>query len=110
LIASLILCHGLVTLAIGLGAIFSQFDWEHSTQISTNVGSFVFMVVSIIILALDMIPLGMLFGAYIIMPEIVQDSSQIAWIFGLSLTALFVLNWLIARWVLAAGARALIPQ
>jgi len=109
-IAGLILCYGLVTLAVGLGAIFSQFDWEHSTQISTNVGSFVFMVVSIIILALDMIPLGMLFGAYIIMPEIAQDSVQVTWIVGLSLTALFVLNWLIARWVLTAGARALIPR
>jgi ABC-2 type transport system permease protein len=106
-VASIILCYGLVSLAIGMGAIFSQFDWEHSSQISTNVGSFVFMVVSMLFLALNMIPLGMLFGAYIILPELADTASDRAWIVGLSLTALLLINRIIASWALSAGSRAL---
>ncbi len=109
-VASIILCYGLVSLAVGIGAIFSQFDWEHSSQVSTNVGSFVFMVVSIVFLALNMIPLGMMFGAYIIVPETAASPSQIAWTLGLSLTALLALNRIIACWALSAGVKALEPK
>ncbi len=106
-VASIILCYGLVNLAIGMGAIFSQFDWEHANQVSTNVGSFVFMVVSMIFLALNLIPLGMLFGAYIIVPELAVNPTDRAWIVGVSLTVLFLINRIIASWALSAGVRAL---
>ncbi len=109
-VASVILCYGLVNLAIGMGAIFSQFDWEHASQVSTNVGSFVFMVVSMIFLALNMIPLGMLFGAYIIVPEFADNPTDRALILGLSLTALFLINRIIAGWALSAGSKALEAQ
>lgn len=106
-VASIILCYGLVNLAIGMGAIFSQFDWEHANQVSTNVGSFVFMVVSMIFLALNLIPLGMLFGAYIIVPELADNAPDRTWILGLSLTALLLINRIISSWALSAGVRAL---
>lgn len=106
-IASIILCYGLVNLAIGMGAMFAQFDWEHATQVSTNVGSFVFMVVSLIFLALNMVPLGMLFGAYIAIPELAENPTERAWILGVSLTILFLINRIIAGWALAAGIKAL---
>jgi ABC-2 type transport system permease protein len=109
-IASVILCYGLVHLAVGIGAIFSQFDWEYSSQVSTNVGSFVFMVVSVIFLALNMIPIGMMFGAYIIMPGTAEDPTQVVWTLGLSLTALFLLNRIVAHWALSAGVKALEPK
>jgi ABC-2 type transport system permease protein len=105
--ASIILCYGLVNLAVGMGAIFSQFDWEHANQISTNVGSFAFMVVSMIFLALNLIPLGMLFGAYIIVPELANNPADRAWIGGLSLTALLLINRIISSWALSAGTKSL---
>jgi ABC-2 type transport system permease protein len=106
-IASIVLCYGLVNLAIGMGAMFAQFDWEHTTQVSTNVGSFVFMVVSLLFLALNMIPLGMLFGAYIVIPELSENPTERAWILGISLTVLFLINRIIAGWALSAGVKAL---
>ena len=106
-VAGAILCYGLVSLGVGMGAIFSQFEWEHSTQISSNVGSFIFMVVSMIFLALNMIPIVMMFGAYVMMPNLSESPQDVVILFGLSLSVLFALNRLLAKWALSAGVKAL---
>jgi ABC-2 type transport system permease protein len=108
--AGIIICHGLVGLGVGLGAFFSQFEWEHSTQISTSVGSFVFMMTSMIALSLNMVPLGCMFGTYLLFPEIQDAHNGVALVIGAGLICTYLLNKTICWWALSTGARALQPK
>ena len=105
--AGIIICHGLVGLGIGLGALFSQFEWEHSTQISTSMGSFIFMVVSMLFLGLNMIPLGMMFGTCLLFPEHINTPNLTLIVIGTGLLCTYILNKVATWWALSAGARAL---
>lgn len=109
-LAGLILCQGLVGLGVGLGAIFSQFDWEHSTQLSTSLGSFLFMFISMIFLAINMIPLGLMFGTYLLFPEHTESLHFCASVLGSGLALTYIVNKGASWWALAAGARALRPR
>jgi ABC-2 type transport system permease protein len=106
-IGGVILSYGLVGVSIGLGAVFSQFDWEYSAQVSTTLGTFVLMFASVIVLALDMIPLGLMFAAHIVLTgnsiEGASDWSAILSCLG----TLFLMNKLLAGLSLSLGARAL---
>ncbi len=53
---SLILCYGIVGLAVGLGAYFARFDWEHPSQLSASLGSMLFMLCAISLVFLNMLP------------------------------------------------------
>jgi hypothetical protein len=92
--------------------VFSQFDWEYSAQLSTNLGSFLFLVASFVVLALDMVPLGLMFSVYIFLPpepgSSLLDSSWL--VIGLSLLALLLANRLLVSWALDVGARTLDPK
>ena len=46
-IAGVILAQGMVRLAVGLGAQYARFDWEHASQLAASFGSLVFMLLSI---------------------------------------------------------------
>lgn len=109
-IAGIIICHGIVGLGIGFGALFSQFEWEHSTQLSTSLGNFAFMLSSMIFLALNMIPLGIMFGTYLLFPEEVRTEGAELFVLGGGLLCTYILNKLAAWWALSAGARALHPR
>lgn len=109
-LAGLIICHGLVGLGVGLGALFSQFEWEHPTQISTSLGSFLFMFISMIFLAINMIPLGLMFGTYLLFPEHTESLKFCASIIGSGLALTYLVNKCASWWALAAGARALRPR
>lgn len=109
-VAGIIICQGLVGLGIGLGAFFSQFEWEHSTQISTSLGSFIFMMTSMIVLSLNMVPLGCMFGAYLLFPEIQSAQSQVLLVLGVGLLITYALNKGVYWWALSTGARALQPK
>jgi ABC-2 type transport system permease protein len=110
-IGGIILCYGLVGMGVGLGAVFSQFDWDYSAQLSTNLGSFLFMVASIVVLAIDLRPLGIMFAAYMFIPfdptQALQTSSLVIFF---SLLTLFLLNRVIVAWALGLGARSLEPK
>ena len=108
--AGVIICHGLVGIGIGLGALFSQFEWEHSTQISTSMGSFIFMIVSMLFLGINMIPLGMMFGAYLLFPEYVSTTDLTLLVLGIGLLFTYILNKVATWWALSMGARALQPR
>jgi ABC-2 type transport system permease protein len=109
-IAGIIICQGLVGLGIGLGAFFSQFEWEHSTQISTSLGSFIFMMTSMIVLSLNMVPLGCMFGAYLLFPEIQSGDNQVIFVLSAGLLVTYLLNRGVCWWALSTGARALQPK
>lgn len=108
--AGIIICHGLVGIGIGLGALFSQFEWEHSTQISTSMGSFIFMLVSMFFLSLNIIPLGVMFGTYLLFPEHMGTPDVMALVLGGGLICTYVLNKVATWWALSIGARALQPR
>lgn len=105
--AGIILCHGLVGLGIGFGALFSQFEWEHSTQLSTSLGNFVFMITCMMFLAFNMVPLGLMFGTYMLFPEAVSSDNLTLVVLGGGLLSTYILNKLVVWWALSAGARAL---
>jgi ABC-2 type transport system permease protein len=104
-IGGVILTYGLVGLSIGIGAVFSQFDWEYSAQITTTVGSFTLMFASTVLLALDIIPLGFMFVSHLLLPG--QPAGH-NWIAILScLLGLFLINKLVASIALTVGERSL---
>jgi ABC-2 type transport system permease protein len=108
--AGIIICHGLVGLGIGLGAFFSQFEWEHSTQISTSFGSFIFMMTSMIMLSLTMVPLGCMFGTYLLFPETHKTQDTELLVLGVGLLCTYLVNKGVSWWALSTGARALQPK
>lgn len=109
-VAGVILCHGLVGLGIGFGALFSQFEWEHSTQLSTSLGNFIFMLACMMFLGFNMIPLGIMFGTYMLFPEAVSTDNLALAVLGGGLVSTYILNKLAVWWALSAGARALQPK
>ena len=109
-IAGIIICQGLVGLGIGLGAFFSHFEWEHSTQISTSLGGFIFMMTSMIVLSLNMVPLGCMFGAYLLFPEIQSAQNSVLITLSVGLLATYLINKGVCCWALNTGARALQPK
>ncbi|MCI5065176.1 hypothetical protein MRY87_05595, partial [bacterium] len=52
------LSAGIIALGLAIGALFLRLDWEHSAQLVSSFGSFVFMLASIFLITLNMIPLG----------------------------------------------------
>lgn len=54
--ASTLTCYGIVGLAIGFGAVFSNFEWEHASQLAASFGSLVFMLISTLLIAAAIIP------------------------------------------------------
>ncbi|MCB0310624.1 MAG: hypothetical protein KDD42_05285, partial [Bdellovibrionales bacterium] len=56
-ICGIIMSYGIVNLALGLGARFSRFDWEHSGQLAASFGSMVFMLISVMHIFMNMAPL-----------------------------------------------------
>lgn len=55
-VASLAICYGIVGLAIGLGARFANFNWEHASQLAAGFGNMVFMLTSISLIAANLVP------------------------------------------------------
>jgi hypothetical protein len=55
--AAVVICYGIVGLAIGFGALYSHFDWEYSTELAASFGGFVFMLCGIMFVMTSLIPL-----------------------------------------------------
>jgi ABC-2 type transport system permease protein len=49
---------GLVGLAVGVGAYFSNFAWEHPSQLAASFGSLSFMLIATVHIGLSMFPVG----------------------------------------------------
>lgn len=59
-IASLIICYGIVGLAVGMGAYFARFDWDHPSELAASFGSLVFIVFSILLITINLLPTGLI--------------------------------------------------
>lgn len=52
----MIVAVGVVSLAIGFGGLFANFSWEYQSQIAAGLGSFCFMVTSVLLIFLSLSP------------------------------------------------------
>lgn len=106
--ASAVICYGLVGLAIGLGAVFANFEWEHSSQLAASFGSLVFMLCSTILIGFNVAPAMVLIFLRTLL-EFGYSFSTIEWYsaVGSSAALLVYINYVAARMALNAGERAL---
>ena len=58
--SGLIISAGVVAIAIGTGAYFANFDWEHPSQLAASFGSMVYMLVSVMVVSVCLIPAWLL--------------------------------------------------
>lgn len=54
--SALIICYGIVGLGIGLGALFADFEWEHTSELAASFGSFIYMLASIFLILCSVVP------------------------------------------------------
>jgi ABC-2 type transport system permease protein len=59
-LGSWVLCYGIVGLAIGFGAVFSNFQWDNSAQLTTSFGSFLYLIVSSLFVLLSITPIAVM--------------------------------------------------
>lgn len=107
-LVSWVLCFGLVSLGIGLGAFFAHFDWESTPQVASSFGNFVYMIAGTLLVFLNLIPI-----AVILVISTIRDTglplSSLHWNFALMSTAIGVcyLNYIVHRFSLKLGKDAL---
>lgn len=105
--AGVILAYGLVGLGVGLGALFAHFEWEYASQVSTHVGSFLFMGLSVLFLVVSLVPIALSFGAYALAPNILPFSDSPTLILVGGLVVLAIINYACAATALSVGSRSL---
>ena len=49
------ICIGLVGLSVGMGAYFAEFEWTHSSELTTGFGSLVYMLISVLLIAFNLV-------------------------------------------------------
>ena len=107
-LSSIIVVYGIVGVAVGMGAWYARFDWEHSAQISSGLGNLVYIAIGSLLVLMDLFPIGVLiglrtlktinggFGAAEWYPSVVACSATLVY-----------LNWFVAKVSIEAGAARL---
>jgi len=108
---SWIICYGVVGLAVGMGALFANFDWENSSQLAASFGSLIFMIASSILICISLLPVAILiflrtlrnFGYVIPEPQ---------WYICIASSAFLLAyaNYFAMRWAITAGENALFAR
>jgi hypothetical protein len=102
-----IMTFGLVGLAMGLGATFANFTWEHPSQLAASFGSLIYMLGSTVLILICLMPGMMMLLLF-----------KLNWLAGLTeiekATVLFCncyllcyINLTITRWSILLGAKSL---
>lgn len=103
-----IVSFGTIGIAIGLGAIFANFNWEHPSQLIASFGSLIFMLFSILFLLFNLIPIAF-FSFYtvrsLVLPGIVIDGRTMSRL--IALVIIFFLNILTAKIAIRLGEYSL---
>lgn len=110
-ISSWIICYGIVGLAVGLGAFFANFDWEHTSQLAASFGSLVFMLLSTLLILINMLPSGLLIFLRTLKMAGYEFSDS-HWYTAVTCAALLLiyLNYVSTRWALGVGENALLER
>ena len=108
MISALAICYGIVGVGIGLGAVFANFDWEHTSELAASFGSFLYMLTSILLIVLSIIPPGIL-AALHQYGVVGGRMSELEWALAavIGLAALFSLNYLAATVAMKLGRQSL---
>lgn len=98
----------IVGLAIGVGSVYAEFDWDSPSQIATNYGSLVFMFFATICIFISLIPAAVLL-VFTIVPSLKDqvDSHSYLTIVSSAAALCLLINTAIARHALAAGEKSL---
>lgn len=110
-LTSWIICYGVVGLAIGLGAFYANFDWEHSSQLAASFGSFVFMLASSLLICVSLIPVGILIFLRTL-KNFGYNITNLEWYLCV-ITSAFLLtyiNYCTTRWSLKMGEQAILAR
>lgn len=107
-ISCALICYGVVGLAVGLGAVFAHFEWEHASQLVASFGSLVFMLVSVVLVLVNMGLLGLII--YLGNPDMSAFViSYPVWLMmsAIMLVVMYAVNLAVGRWALSQGVLAL---
>jgi ABC-2 type transport system permease protein len=103
-----IIAYGIVGLATGLGAAFARFEWEHLSQVAASFGSLAFLLSSVALMLLDLLPCA---GLVVLrtLRNLYDPFTTAEWYFAVvSCASLLVyLNMATTRRALMMGAEAL---
>ncbi len=104
-IAALSISLGIVGLALGMGALFANFGWEHASQLSAGLGNFLFMLASTALISVNsaLVALALIHWqrAFVLL-----DSGSILVVL-ISLMTMALIDAYTARWALDVGANSL---
>jgi hypothetical protein len=96
-----VMAMSLIGLAVGLGAKFANFSWEHFAELAASLGSVLFMLCALLILFLNAIPTVIIFDLLANHRPFYMELTAV----GILLIVL--LNTFIALYVMRIGVRAL---
>ncbi len=110
-IMSWIVCIGIVGLGVGLGAVYANFDWEHTSQLAASFGSLIYMLVSTMFIGINLIPITVLMLIKNLQSQHYQMSAT-HWNMSMASCILFLiyLNYLTAKWALKIGENSLMER
>jgi|GEM_PF-1820038 len=106
-LSAFIISHGLVSLGIGIGARFSRFDWEHPAELAMSWGGLIYLVMGLLVVALSLIPLGLMFGGYIFFPTYFQTTSNLIALLACGLGSLLLINLIVGKISTRIGVSAM---
>ena len=110
-VLGLVVCYGLIGLAVGLGCLFANFDWENTPQMSSSFGNFIFMLAGTLLIFVNSIPIFIL----IVLATIRQTTILFAdshWYVAVTSIALIIIyiNYATHRFSLRIGEEALLKK
>jgi len=107
ILAAIIVSYGVVGLAVGLGAYFADFDWEHPSQLAAGFGSLVFMLLGVGSILTSLVPITTIALMVQLQLSSHTDEPLRRLVAATALIAAATLNYLIARLALRAGRQKL---
>jgi fumarate reductase subunit C len=107
---SWVIAYGIVGLAIGLGAHFANFDWDHPSQLAASFGSLVFMLLSVVTIFINMIPPLIL--VFLRSERLSAELSEGRWYLAVicAVVLLVYINYALVRSALSMGERSLLAR
>ncbi len=105
---SWVFCYGIVGLAVGLGAFFSNFTWDHPAQLTASFGALLYLFLSVILVVGSMVPTSVLVLLRTARSQ-GMNFPPTQWAVFVVLASAFVvyLNFIAHRWAMKLGAQAL---
>lgn len=107
--SSFCVSYGIVGAAVGFGAMYANFTWEHASQLAAGFGSLIFMLYSTFLIGVSMIPTWLLL--FVHPTQVFGEGSPEVWgylwvLFNFALMA--GINYISSHLVMRRGERRLI--